>query len=206
MVHCKNFLDFWNANKNDVKRIMGSICRDQMFFSPDEMFSMLWIRLERSNFLLEFDPAAGSKLSTYFYGRVWGYAKHIIAQHINENSYVRSVDPSKRIYFEQIFSKEFNGYEHVEDLEAFVDLGNDPGFDLNLEAKEIVSQLRKHLNSTEKKILKMIYSDGISVTNCMKTLKCSRRFINTTCSRIKHIAYTLITETVEVMPSYDNHG
>lgn len=102
--NCANFMKFYKENFEIVENIIWGIAG---FFSkymdPKDMHSELILRLAESNVLKNYNPNndRGAKLRTYLWGRVRGYARHILSEEMR-NKYIVFKDKELKKYAEEL--------------------------------------------------------------------------------------------------------
>lgn len=160
------FWAFFKANEPDINKILWSAAlRYENIIDPKDLRHDLVLRLQRSNFLRKFDPQK-SQISTFFIGRVSGYAHHMATAEL-----ARTKNVCNLIVHETDEDEECNGVEFSQ--EAFIE----EDLDANFVKEAVLRRLRvRGKNSPAEKVF-MYRLDGYSFSEIADMLKCSRQYI-----------------------------
>lgn len=149
------FWDFYNSNREDFERILWNACwmvkrRYEKAIDIEDLHSSLILRLHRSKFLDEFDPSKALFI-TYVTGRVNGYALHYLTGALREILVIHEDEDGTKSYAERFEScqEAFHGHAMEDDNEV----------------TELYNSLIQDLTLAEKKLARLYFIDGYSVSN-----------------------------------------
>jgi hypothetical protein len=154
-----NFKNFYETNQKEVDRILWSICwkHQQIFNEPKELFNELYIRLNRSSFLNDFDPAR-TQLHTYFTNRANFYARHMVTKAVKD--------------FKNFGPKVIcQGLNTIGEDETAIELASYDNFEEALASRDLIEQAREKTNNNQ---LVELLEEGMNQVEIAKHLKVSK--------------------------------
>jgi hypothetical protein len=146
---------FYKENGEAFDKIIWQACWSHAStVEPQDMHSMLILRMHRSNFLADFDPTK-AKFGTYVTARINFYARHIVTH---------CVKKEKR--FTQVFCA---GINTVDEDEEVLELSSDSTIEEELSEVEVHEQAMKKMTPQQAQVLDL-YSKGYKRNEIVKML------------------------------------
>ena len=178
-----NFIKFYELNHKEVDLILWHECwRHTQLFEPQDLFNDLFIRLERSDVLRDFNPDAISEgtgrkaqLHTYFTHKVHCYAQHMVKKEI------KRLNKTGRIVLCQGLN--FLG----EDEKAPELIAPSTDIDQEISVQELIDGIKKRCAISEEyeKFIFMSLEDASKWETLASSLNVTRSYIRVLFQKIK---------------------
>ena len=172
-----NFVDFYKINRKEIDLILWHECwKHKQLFEPQDLFNDLFIRLERSDVLVDFDSTK-AQLHTYLTHKIYGYAQHMVRKEITRLNRVGRVVLCQGLNF------------LGEDERAPELIAPSTDIDQDISIKELIDGIKKRCAISERyeKFISMSLEDASKWEALALSLNISRSYIRVLFQKIKRI-------------------
>jgi len=171
-----NFVKFYKLNRKEVDLILWHICwKHKQLFEPKELFNELFLRLNRSYILNDFDPTK-AQLHTYFTTMANCYAQHVIRKEIHR------LEKTGHVVLCQ-------GINHLDVDERAPELiAQSPDLDQEISIKELIDGIKKRCATSGQyeKFISMYLEDASQWSVLASSLGISMAYAQKILQKIKH--------------------
>jgi hypothetical protein len=170
-----NFIKFYEHNRKEIDLILWHICwKHKQLFEPRELFSELFLRLNRSYILNDFNSKK-AQLHTYFTTMATCYAQHIVRKEIDRLEKTGHVVLCQGINF-------LGADEKAPEL-----IAQNPDLDQEISVKELLDAIKKQCTTSERyeKFITMYLEDASQWATLASSLGISMAYAQVILHKIK---------------------